>query len=78
MAPASTGKDSNNKNAVIKIAQANRGNLWKARFFVRILVIVVMKFIAPKIEEAPDKCRLKTAKSMDPPEWAVMLESGVN
>ena len=35
-----------------------------------------MKLIAPKIEEAPDKCRLKTARSMDPPECAVILERG--
>lgn len=55
MAPARTGKESSNRNAVIKIAQANRGNLWKARFFVLILVIVQIKLIAPKIEEAPDK-----------------------
>jgi len=27
MAPAKTGKDNNNKNAVIKIAQAKRGSL---------------------------------------------------
>jgi hypothetical protein len=27
IAPANTGKDNNNKNAVIKIAQANRGSL---------------------------------------------------
>ena len=27
IAPANTGKDNNNKNAVIKIAQANKGSL---------------------------------------------------
>jgi len=27
-----------------------------------------MKFIAPKIEETPAKCKLKIAKSTDPPE----------
>lgn len=30
--------------------------------------IVVMKFIAPKIEDIPAKCKLKIAKSTDPPE----------
>lgn len=68
IAPANTGKESSSKNAVIKIAQANRGNLWKARFFVLIFVIVHMKFIAPRIDEAPERCRLKIAKSTEPPE----------
>jgi len=33
-----------------------------------MLKIVQMKLIAPKIEDAPDKCKLKMAKSTDPPE----------
>jgi hypothetical protein len=31
-------------------------------------MIVVIKLIAPKIEEAPAKCRLKIAKSTENPE----------
>jgi len=31
--------------------------------------IVVIKFIAPKIDEIPAKCKLKIAKSIEPPEW---------
>ncbi len=42
----------------------------------RILKIVDIKFIAPKIEEAPDKCKLKIAKSTEGPECAWTLESG--
>jgi hypothetical protein len=30
--------------------------------------IVTIKFIAPKIDDAPAKCKLKIAKSTDPPE----------
>jgi len=30
--------------------------------------MVVIKFIDPKIEAAPDKCKLKMAKSIDGPE----------
>jgi len=30
--------------------------------------IVVIKLIAPRIEEIPAKCKLKIAKSTDPPE----------
>jgi hypothetical protein len=38
----------------------------------RIFIIVVMKFIAPNIEEIPAKCSEKIAKSTDPPlcAWA--------
>jgi hypothetical protein len=41
-----------------------------------MLKIVQMKFIAPKIEDAPDKCKLNIAKSTEPPEWAVALDNG--
>jgi hypothetical protein len=34
----------------------------------RMLKIVTIKLIAPKIEEIPAKCRLKIAKSTDGPE----------
>jgi hypothetical protein len=33
-----------------------------------MLNIVVIKLIAPKIEDIPDRCKLKIAKSTDPPE----------
>jgi hypothetical protein len=33
-----------------------------------MLKIVQIKLIAPKMEEAPDKCKLKIAKSTEPPE----------
>jgi hypothetical protein len=38
--------------------------------------MVQIKLIAPKIEEAPERCKLKIAKSTAPPEWAVILERG--
>ena len=38
---------------------------------------VVMKLLAPKIEEIPPKCRLKMAKSIEPPEWkSIELNGG--
>jgi len=37
-----------------------------------MLKIVVIKLIAPKILLAPDKCKLKIAKSTAPPEWLVI------
>jgi len=42
----------------------------------RIFKIVVIKFIAPKIEAAPAKCRLKIARSTAPPECPNVLVSG--
>ena len=35
-----------------------------------------MKFIAPKIDDIPDKCKLKIAKSTDPPEWEATPDNG--
>jgi hypothetical protein len=76
IAPANTGKDNNNKNAVIKMAQTNKGNLWKGKLLERMFVIVQIKFIAPSMEAAPDKCKLTIAKSTAPPEWLVILAKG--
>jgi len=63
IAPANTGKDNNNNIAVIKIAQTNRGNLSNVILGALILITVAMKFVAPRIDEAPAMCRLKIAKS---------------
>jgi hypothetical protein len=68
MAPANTGKDNNKSIAVIKTAQTNKGILCIFSAGDLIFKTVVIKFIAPKIEEAPAKCKLKIAKSTDPPE----------
>jgi hypothetical protein len=35
-----------------------------------MLKIVAMKLIAPIIDEAPARCRLKIARSTEGPEWA--------
>ena len=67
IAPANTGKDNNNKNAVTKIDQANNGILCNVIPGVLIFKIVVIKFTAPKIDEAPAKCKLKIAKSIAGP-----------
>jgi len=68
MAPANTGRDNSSKNAVIKTDQTNNGSLSKLSPGALILKIVVIKFIAPMIDEAPAQCRLKMAISTDPPE----------
>jgi hypothetical protein len=68
IAPARTGKDNNNKKAVIKTDQTIKGSLCIDIPGALILKIVVIKFIAPKMEEAPDKCKLKIARSTAGPE----------
>jgi len=53
--PANTGKDNKSKKAVIKTAQTNKGILCIDNPKDLILKIVAIKFIAPKIEDIPDK-----------------------
>jgi len=68
IAPANTGKDNINKNAVINTAHTNKGNLCIVIPGALILNIVVIKFVAPKSDDTPARCRLNIAKSTDPPE----------
>jgi len=68
IAPASTGSDNNNNTAVIKTAHTNRGSLCIVIPGALILIIVVIKFIAPNIDDIPARCKLKIAKSTEPPE----------
>jgi hypothetical protein len=67
MAPASTGSDNNNRIAVINTDHTNNGIRSNVIPFDRILIIVVIKFTAPKIEEIPAKCKEKIAKSTEAP-----------
>jgi hypothetical protein len=76
IAPAKTGRDNNNKIAVMKIAQTNNGTLCKVIPGALILRTVVIKLIAPKIDEIPDKCKLKIARSTDPPECEFNDDNG--
>jgi hypothetical protein len=66
--PARTGKDNNNNTAVTNTAHAKRGIRCNEIPGALIFKIVVMKFMAPSIEEIPARCKLKIAKSIDPPE----------
>ena len=61
MAPAKTGNDNNNKKAVINTDHTNKGKRCILIPGLRILKIVVIKLIAPKIEEAPAKCKTKNS-----------------
>ena len=67
MAPARTGRESNNRTAVINTDHANNGIrsriIPNTRRFPRVLI----KFTAPKIDLTPARCKEKIAKSTDPP-----------
>ena len=76
IAPANTGNDINKRKEVINNDQTNNGNLCIYNPGLRILNVVVIKLIEPKIEAAPDKCKLKIAKSTEGPECACILERG--
>lgn len=53
IAPARTGRESKSRNAVTNTDQTNKGRRSKDIPGVRILIIVVIKFIEARIEEAP-------------------------
>lgn len=76
MAPANTGKDSSKSTTVIVTAQTNNGIRSSVNPCHRILITVVMKLTAPKIEEAPAKCNEKIAKSTEGPACAMFLANG--
>jgi len=76
IAPANTGKDKSNKKAVIKTDQTNKGVLLAVIPGHRILAIVTIKLIAPKIDEIPAKCNEKIAQSTEPPECACIPDKG--
>ncbi len=74
--PARTGSDSSKRNAVINTDQTNSGSRCIVMPGPRMLKMVVMKLIAPKMLLIPDRWRLKMARSTAPPEWLAMLLSG--
>jgi hypothetical protein len=76
IAPAKTGSDKRRRTTVIVTAHTNRGIRSSRRPCHRILITVVIKFTAPKIDEAPARCREKIAKSTEGPEWAIFLARG--
>ena len=75
MAPARTGSDSSSRNTVTRIDQTNSGILCRVMPGARMLKMVVMKLMAPRIEEAPAICSEKIARSIAGPGEPV-VESG--
>ena len=75
IAPASTGSDSSSRNTVTSCDHTNSGILCSVMPGARMLKIVVMKLMAPRIEEAPARCSDRIAKSTAGPGWPE-VESG--
>ena len=76
IAPARTGSDKSNRRAVMAIDHTNRGIRSGFMLLGFMLIVVVMKLTAPRIEDTPAKCREKMAKSTDAPAWAIPLARG--
>jgi hypothetical protein len=76
IAPAKTGKDKSSNTAVITTDHTNRGIRSRVIPGLRILITVVIKFTAPRIEDTPARCREKIAKSTDDPPWAMLAAKG--
>lgn len=55
MAPARTGRDRRSRTTVIATAHTNSGIRSRRNPCHRILITVVIKFTAPRIDEAPAK-----------------------
>jgi hypothetical protein len=67
IAPASTGKERRSKMAVIKTDHTNKGIRSIVIPLDRILMVVVIKFTAPRMEDTPARCKEKIAKSTEAP-----------
>jgi len=74
--PAKTGRDNNSKIAVNKTDHPNKGIFSGLFFILSALIIVVIKLIAPKIEEAPAKCKEKIPRSTEGPSWEILEDRG--
>lgn len=76
IAPARTGRDSRSNKAVMAIDHTNSGIRSGFILFGFMLIVVVIKFTAPRIEDTPARCREKIARSTDAPACAIPLARG--
>lgn len=76
MPAARTGRDRRSKTAVINTDHTNRGVWYCERAGGFMLIAVVMKLMAPRIEEIPARWREKMARSTEAPAWARLPARG--
>lgn len=67
MPAAKTGRDRRRRTAVMRTAHTKRGVWYWEIAGGFMLIIVVMKLIAPRIDEIPAKCKEKMVRSTDAP-----------
>lgn len=67
--PARTGREITRSHAVTLTDQTNRGIRSRRIAPGRILPAVVIKFIAPRIDDTPARCRETIARSTEGPAW---------
>lgn len=73
---ASTGRESSNRTAVISTDHTNKGVWYCDMAGDFMLIAVVMKLIAPKIEDTPARWREKMVRSTEAPAWARFPANG--
>lgn len=73
---AKTGRERRRRTAVIRTAHTNRGVWYWEMAGGFMLIIVVIKLIAPRIEEIPARCKEKIVKSTEAPAWAKFPDKG--
>lgn len=64
---AKTGRDNRSSTAVINTDHTNKGVWYCERAGGFILMIVVIKLMAPRMDETPARCREKIVKSTEAP-----------
>lgn len=67
MPAANTGSERRSSTAVIKTDHTNRGVWYCDIAGGFMLIMVVIKLMAPRIEETPARCREKIVKSTEAP-----------
>merc|ERR1711970_225571 len=78
MAPARTGRERSKRKPVSRTDQVNRGMISSERPVPRMLAIVVIKLMEPRMEETPAKCREKIPKSTEDPGCPRVERGGYN
>ena len=73
---ASTGRESNKRTAVTRTDHTNSGVWYCDIAGGFMLMIVVIKLIAPRIEDTPAKWSEKMVRSTDAPAWARLPANG--
>lgn len=73
---ARTGKERRSNTAVIRTDHTNRGVWYWESAGGFMLIIVVIKLIAPRIEDTPARCKEKIARSTEAPAWARLPARG--